>query len=79
MTPLQEVFKQSFEHLTLAFPLSPRLGRRRTPHTCLQAHQVPLYELTEPQTLFSPGCTSSITLYALWLYAPLYIHHGVLA
>ena len=38
--PSVKVFRQSFGSLTLAFPLSPRLGGRQTPPARLQAHQV---------------------------------------
>ena len=64
MNSLRKVFGQSFGSLTLAFPLSPRLGGRRTPAR-LQAYQLALYELTEPQTPLNPGCPSLIALYSL--------------
>ena len=50
MNSLRKLSGQSFGSLTLAFPLSPRLGGRRTPPACLQALQVALYEITEPKT-----------------------------
>lgn len=77
MNSLRKVFGQSFGSLTLAFPLSPRLGGRRTPPTRLQAYQVALYELTEPQTLLQSWCPSLVTLYSLWLLFPIQYYHSL--
>ena len=64
MNSFRKVFGKSFGSLPLAFPLSPRLGGRRTP---LQAHHVALDEVNESKTFSTLGARLFINLYTMWL------------